>query len=140
MLETFERYPLTFGSTYSEKLERIGTHLGGRDEVYARLEYCTSGLAFSEAVRLQEKELGFAFDYIVVCTVTGSTHAGMLVGFAKDGRERNVIGIDASCTPAQTKAQVLEIARNTAKLVELGREIVEDDVVLLEDYAHPVYG
>jgi len=64
----------------------------------------------------------------------------MLVGFAKDGRERNVIGIDASCTPAQTKAQVLEIARNTAKLVELGREIVEDDVVLLEDYAHPVYG
>jgi hypothetical protein len=25
--------------------------------------------------------LGFAFDYIVVCTVTGSTHAGMLVGF-----------------------------------------------------------
>ncbi len=29
---------------------------------------------------------GFAFDYIVVCTVTGSTHAGMAVGFAKDGR------------------------------------------------------
>ena len=54
------------------------------------------------------------FDYIVVCTVTGSTHAGMVVGFAKDGRQRRVIGIDASGTPAQTKAQVLEIARNTA--------------------------
>ena len=27
-----------------------------------------------------------SFDYIVVCTVTGSTHAGMVVGFAKDGR------------------------------------------------------
>jgi 1-aminocyclopropane-1-carboxylate deaminase len=72
--------------------------------------------------------------------VTGSTHAGMLVGFAKDGRQRNVIGIDASFTPAQTKAQVLEIARNTAQLVELGKEIVADDVVLLEDYAYPVYG
>ena len=84
--------------------------------------------------------LGFAFDYIVVCTVTGSTHAGMVVGFAADGRARKVIGIDASFTPAQTKAQVLDIARNTADLVELGREIAEDDVVLIEDYAYPAYG
>ena len=97
-------------------------------------------VGFAEEVRAQEKELGFAFDYIVVCTVTGSTHAGMLVGFAADGRARKVIGIDASFTPVQTKAQVLEIARNTAALVELGQEIVEDDVVLLEDYAYPAYG
>src|SRR5271163_2186165 len=97
-------------------------------------------VGFAEEVRAQEKQLGFAFDYIIVCTVTGSTHAGMLVGFAADGRERKVIGIDASCTPKQTRAQVLEIARNTAELVELGKELNEDDVVLLEDYAYPVYG
>src|ERR1700716_1669774 len=97
-------------------------------------------VGFAEEVRAQEKEMGVKFDFIVVCTVTGSTHAGMLVGFAKDGRQRKVIGIDASCTPAQTKAQVLDIARNTAKLVELGKEVVADDVVLLEDYAYPVYG
>jgi 1-aminocyclopropane-1-carboxylate deaminase len=97
-------------------------------------------VGFAEEVRAQEKEMGFAFDYIIVCTVTGSTHAGMLVGFAADGRERRVIGIDASCTPKQTKAQVLQIARDTAKLVELGKELGDDDVVLLEDYAYPVYG
>jgi 1-aminocyclopropane-1-carboxylate deaminase len=97
-------------------------------------------VGFAEEVRTQEKQLGFSFDYIVVCTVTGSTHAGMLVGFARDGRARKVIGIDASFTPAQTRAQVLEIARNTAKLVELGRDIAAADVVLLEDYAYPVYG
>ncbi len=97
-------------------------------------------VGFAEEVRAQEKALGFAFDFIVVCTVTGSTHAGMLVGFAKDGRERKVIGIDASATPAQTKTQVLAIARNTAELVELGKDIVADDVVLLEDYAYPRYG
>lgn len=97
-------------------------------------------VAFAEEVRAQEKELGFAFDYIVVCTVTGSTHGGMVVGFAKDGRQRNVIGIDASFTPAQTKAQVLDIAQNTATLIELGQDIVADDVVLIEDYAYPVYG
>ena len=97
-------------------------------------------VGFAEEVRAQERDLGFTFDYIIVCTVTGSTHAGMLVGFAKDGRARKVIGIDASCTPAQTKAQVLKVAQSTAQLVELGRDIVADDVVLLEDYAYPVYG
>jgi 1-aminocyclopropane-1-carboxylate deaminase len=97
-------------------------------------------VGFAEEVRAQEKELGFAFDYIIVCTVTGSTHAGMLVGFARDGRARKVIGIDGSFTPAQTKAQVLSIAQNTARLVELDSEIVEDDVMLMEDYAYPAYG
>ncbi len=97
-------------------------------------------VGFAEEVRAQEAELGFSFDYVIVCTVTGSTHAGMLVGFAKDGRADRVIGIDASGTVEQTRAQVLDIARNTAALVELGRDIVEDDLVLLSDYAYPAYG
>lgn len=96
-------------------------------------------VGFAEEVREQEAQLGFKFDYIVVCTVTGSTHAGMVVGFAKDGRQRKVIGIDASATPAQTKAQVLDIARKTSELVR-GKEITADDIVLNEDYAYPVYG
>ena len=96
-------------------------------------------VGFAEEVRAQEAEMGLRFDYIIVCTVTGSTQAGMVVGFAADGRARNVIGIDASCTPAQTKAQVLDIAQNTADLI--GRPaITKDDVFLLEDYAYPVYG
>ncbi|WP_376742899.1 1-aminocyclopropane-1-carboxylate deaminase [Ensifer canadensis] len=268
MLEKFERYPLTFGPTHIEKLDRLSGHLGGQVEIYAKRDDCNSGLAFggnklrkleyiipdalssgadtlvsiggvqsnhtrmiaavaakigfkcrlvqeswvphedavydrvgnimlsrimgaevqmvdegfdigirqsweaaiedvkarggkpyaipagasvhkfgglgyvgfAEEVRAQEEELGFKFDYIVVCTVTGSTHAGMLVGFAKDGRQRQVIGIDASFTPAQTKAQVLDIARRTAELVELGTDLTDEDVVLLEDYAYPVYG
>ena len=96
-------------------------------------------VAFAEEVRAQEAEMGIHFDYIIVCTVTGSTHAGMVVGFAADGRARNVIGIDASCTPAQTKAQVLDIAQKTAALIEQP-PIVDDDIVLIEDYAYPVYG
>ena len=97
-------------------------------------------VAFAEEVRAQEAELGFKFDYIVVCSVTGSTQAGMVVGFAADGRADRVIGIDASAKPAQTHAQILRIARNTAKLVELGREITEADVVLDTRYGGPEYG
>jgi multidrug efflux pump subunit AcrA (membrane-fusion protein) len=40
----------------------------------------------------------------------------------------------------QTRAQVLDIARNTAALVELGRDITDDDLVLIADYAYPAYG
>jgi 1-aminocyclopropane-1-carboxylate deaminase len=97
-------------------------------------------VGFAEEVRAQETKQGFAFDYVVVCTVTGSTHAGMVAGFAKDGRASRVIGIDASHTPAQTRAQVLDIARRTADLIDLGREITDQDVVLIEDYAYPAYG
>ncbi|GAA4501128.1 1-aminocyclopropane-1-carboxylate deaminase [Gluconacetobacter tumulicola] len=96
-------------------------------------------VGFAEEVRAQEAELGFKFDFIIVCTVTGSTHAGMLVGFADDGRARQVIGIDASFTPKQVKAQVLDIAQKTSALVD-GPEIAGDDVVLVEDYAYPAYG
>jgi 1-aminocyclopropane-1-carboxylate deaminase len=94
---------------------------------------------FAEEVLQQETDLGYSFDYIVVCTVTGSTHAGMIAGFALQGRQRNVIGIDASFTPAQTRAQVLGIAQNTSALIG-GGEIVDEDVVINEDYAYPNYG
>ena len=268
VLDHFERYPLTFGPTPIEKLERLSDHLGGSVELFAKREDCNSGLAFggnkirkleyivpdaiasgadtlvtiggiqsnhtrqvaavaakigmkcrlvqeswvpfqdavydrvgnilmsrvmgaeielidegfdigiresweaaledvkdkggkpyaipagasvhkygglgyvgfAQEVRAQEEDLGFSFDYIVVCTVTGSTHAGMVVGFAKDGRTQNVIGIDASGTPEQTHAQVLGIAQKTADLIELGQDITADDVVLKTEYAYPAYG
>ena len=97
-------------------------------------------VGFAEEVRQQEKELGFQFDYIVVCSVTGSTQAGMVVGFAADGRANRVIGIDASATPDQTRAQILRIARRTADLVGLQRPVTDSDVVLDTRYAYPAYG
>lgn len=97
-------------------------------------------VGFAEEVRAQEAELGFKFDYVVVCTVTGSTHAGMAVGFAADGRADKVVGIDASATPDQTRAQVLAIAQKTANLVELEGGISDRDITLIEDYAYPLYG
>ncbi len=97
-------------------------------------------VGFAEEVREQEVELGFTFDYIIVCVVTGSTQAGMIVGFKVDGRADKVIGIDASGTLEQTRAQVIKIARDTADLIELGQSITEEDVVINPDYAYPAYG
>ena len=97
-------------------------------------------VGFAEEVRAQENELGFRFDYIIVCSVTGSTQAGMVVGFAADRRADRVIGVDASATPTKTRAQILRIAQKTAALVELDREIADKDVVLDTRYAGPAYG
>ena len=97
-------------------------------------------VGFAEEVRQQEQELGFKFDYVIVCSVTGSTQAGMVVGFAADGRADRVIGIDASAKPEQTREQILRIAQQTADKVELGRAITASDVVLDERYAYPEYG
>jgi 1-aminocyclopropane-1-carboxylate deaminase len=95
---------------------------------------------FAEEVREQEKALGFTFDYIVVCSVTGSTQAGMVVGFAHDGRADRVIGIDASAKPAQTRDQIARIARHTAEIVDLGKPIRDADIVLDTRYGGPEYG
>lgn len=97
-------------------------------------------VGFAEEVRAQEAEMGIRFDYIVVCSVTGSTQAGMVVGFAADGRADRVIGIDASAKPEQTRAQILRIARHTAELVDLGRPITDADVVLDTRFGGPEYG
>ena len=97
-------------------------------------------VGFAEEVGAQEEALGFRFDYVIVCVVTGSTQAGMIVGFAKDGRASRVIGIDASGTLEQTRAQVRQIVDGTAELVGLGRAVREDEIVINPDYAYPAYG
>jgi 1-aminocyclopropane-1-carboxylate deaminase len=97
-------------------------------------------VGFAEEVRQQEAQLGFSFDYFIVCVVTGSTQAGMVVGFKVDGRAERVIGIDASGTPEQTRAQVTDIARKTADLIGLGQEISDADIHINPDYAYPAYG
>lgn len=97
-------------------------------------------VGFAEEVRAQEAEMGIRFDYIVVCVVTGSTQAGMIVGFAEDNRADRVIGIDGSGTPEQLRKQVRQIVDNTAELVELGRPVRDDEIVFNPDYAYPAYG
>jgi 1-aminocyclopropane-1-carboxylate deaminase len=88
----------------------------------------------------QEQELGMYFDTIVVCTVTGSTHAGMIAGFAQEGRGRRVIGIDASATMDKTREQLTRIARATAAAIGLDRPLDDDDIELVDGYSAGIYG
>jgi 1-aminocyclopropane-1-carboxylate deaminase len=101
-----------------------------------------AGWAFE--VAQQERELGVIFDTIVVCSVTGSTQAGMIAGFAvledEGGPHRRVIGIDGSATPVETRDQVARIARRTASSIGLERDLRDDEIVLDDRYHGGVYG
>jgi len=111
-------------------------------------EHPLGGLGFANwafEVAEQEQQLGVFFDTIIVCTVTGSTHAGMIAGFAAldqqtKGRPRRVLGIDASATIEKTRDQVARIARNTGKLIELGRDLTDEEIIVLEGWAGDFYG
>ncbi|MFD6992273.1 1-aminocyclopropane-1-carboxylate deaminase [Streptomyces sp. NPDC059943] len=101
------------------------------------------GLGFAnwaQEVARQEQELGVFFDTIVVCSVTGSTHAGMIAGFAGQDRPRRILGIDASAKIGETRAQVAKIARATAELIGLGRDLREEEITVLEGWAGDLYG
>jgi 1-aminocyclopropane-1-carboxylate deaminase len=101
------------------------------------------GLGFARwanEVAAQERELSVFFDTVVVCSVTGSTQAGMVAGFAVQETDRAVLGIDGSATVAQTWAQIARIARATAEAIELGRELDDSEIVLLDEWHAGTYG
>lgn len=105
------------------------------------------GLGFARwahEVAEQERELGVFFDTVIVCAVTGSTQAGMIAGFADleaaGGRRRRVLGIDASAKLEATRDQVERIARSTAALIGVPRDLRDDEIAVLAGWAGDEYG
>ena len=105
------------------------------------------GLGFANwafEVAAQERELGVFFDTIIVCSVTGSTQAGMIAGFAalseQGDRPRRILGIDGSAKPKETWEQVARIARDTAELIGVPGEIGDEQIRLDERYHAGTYG
>ena len=96
--------------------------------------------AFADELAMQEAELGLFFDTVITATCTGSTQAGMIVGFAAQDRPRRLIGIDTAANAEMTRAAVTKIARATADLVGLRRAIGNDDVIIEARFAGPAYG
>jgi 1-aminocyclopropane-1-carboxylate deaminase len=137
-------FGIEFKDSWQRALEDVGRGGGVPYAIPAGAsDHRLGGLGFANwagEVARQEAELGVFFDTIIVCTVTGSTHAGMIAGFAGQDRPRRVLGIDASATIERTREQVARIARNTASLIGLGRELRDDEITVLEGWAGDRYG
>jgi 1-aminocyclopropane-1-carboxylate deaminase len=137
-----------FGIGFKESFERALADVEKRGgKPYAipagASDHPLGGLGYvrwAEEVAEQEAELGVFFDTVIVCSVTGSTQAGMIAGFAAQERPRRVLGIDGSAKPRETWEQVARIARATAELVGVGRELRDDEILLDERYHAGTYG
>jgi len=137
-----------FGIGFKESWERAIRDIeagGGRPYAIpaGASDHRLGGLGFAQwaqEVEQQERELGVFFDTVIVCSVTGSTQAGMIAGFAAQARRRRVIGIDASAKPKETLEQVARIARRTADLIDVGRELRDEEIVLDDRYHAGTYG
>ncbi|MFG2646211.1 1-aminocyclopropane-1-carboxylate deaminase [Streptomyces sp. NPDC048436] len=110
-------------------------------------EHRLGGLGFARwayEVAEQEEELGVFFDTVVVCSVTGSTQAGMVAGFAalaeEGARPRRVLGIDASADPDRTREQIARITRGTAELIGVQAAVKDADIELDARYHAGTYG
>jgi 1-aminocyclopropane-1-carboxylate deaminase len=140
--------PAEFGIGFKESWERaIGDVEGAGGTPYAipagASDHPLGGLGFArwaQEVAEQEAALGVFFDTVIVCSVTGSTQAGMVAGFAAEDRGRRLLGIDGSATVQRTREQILRIARRTAEAIGLGRELRDDEVVLLDEWHAGTYG
>lgn len=138
-----------FGIGFKESWERAIAEIeeaGGKPYAIpaGASDHPLGGLGFAgwaREVAAQERELGVFFDTIVVCSVTGSTQAGMIAGFVAldEDRPRKVIGIDGSATPKETRDQVARIARNTAELIG-AREPTDEEIILDDRYHAGIYG
>ncbi len=91
-----------FGIGFKESWERALAEIeasGGKPYAIpaGASDHPLGGLGFASwarEVETQERELGAFFDTIIVCSVTGSTQAGMIAGFAdreRDLREAEII-------------------------------------------------
>jgi 1-aminocyclopropane-1-carboxylate deaminase len=96
--------------------------------------------AFAEEVAAQERETGMFFDTVVTATCTGSTQAGMVVGFAAQSRKRRLIGIDTAADAEMTRKAVTKIAHATAAAVRLNTAIKDEDIVIDPRFCGPDYG
>jgi 1-aminocyclopropane-1-carboxylate deaminase len=137
-----------FGIGFKESWERAIAEITASGGVpYAipagASDHPLGGLGFARwahEVEHQERELGVFFDTVIVCSVTGSTQAGMIAGFAGQDRPRRVIGIDASAKPKETFEAVSRIARRTADLIGVGRQLRDDEIILDDRYHAGIYG
>jgi len=137
-------FGIGFKNSWEQALEDVRAEGGTPYAIPAGAsDHRLGGLGFANwayEVQQQEDELGVFFDTVIVCSVTGSTQAGMIAGFAGQDRPRRVIGIDASARLEETRAQVEKIARNTAALIGLGRELRDDEICVLPGWAGDRYG
>lgn len=106
---------------------------GASDHKLGTLGYlgCAAEIAEQCSARGQQ------FDYIVQCTGSSSTQAGLVAGFKAMGIKTRVIGIADDEETIIKRGRVLNLANNVLKLTGVPGIVTEDDIeIIAADQSH----
>jgi 1-aminocyclopropane-1-carboxylate deaminase len=139
-----EGYSTAYKQTMEETLIAVAKNggkpyaipAGASDHPLGGLGY----VEFANELEKQEAELNIFFDTVITAACTGSTQAGMVVGFAGQSKKRRLIGIDTAANAQMTRTAVTKIANQTANLVQLDRSINPNDIIIEPRFAGDLYG
>lgn len=139
-----EGYSTAVKATWERALEEVRREGGKPYAIPAGAsDHPLGGLGyahFADELAGQERDMGLFFDTVITATCTGSTQAGMVVGFKAQDRPRRLIGIDTACDAAMTRRAVSKIAAATADLVGLNTPVMDEDIIIDDRFAGPDYG
>jgi 1-aminocyclopropane-1-carboxylate deaminase len=109
--------------------------VGGSDHRLGGFGY----VAGAAEIALQAREIGVEFDYVVHCTGSSSTQAGLLAGFAALGSPTRVIGVADDDETAEKVERVLRLAIATQEELGVPVTVSRSDVTVVSADPNP-YG
>jgi 1-aminocyclopropane-1-carboxylate deaminase len=88
-------------------------------------------MACAAELVLQSREKGIQFDYIVHCTGSSSTQAGLVAGFAFMGEDIRVIGVADDDETDIKRGRVLELANNALAELDVSARVSSTDIEII---------
>lgn len=114
-----------------------GSMVGGSMEnPLGAISYVEAFVEMLEQVNSQQVEV----DYIVHASGSGSTQAGLVVGAKALEENIKVLGISVSGEKAAYGKDVLAIAQDTVKALQIDVDISEEDIIIFDEYIEEGYG
>jgi 1-aminocyclopropane-1-carboxylate deaminase len=92
---------------------------------------CLGYMACAAELVLQSKEHGIRFDYVVHCTGSSSTQAGLIAGFASLGANIRVIGVSDDDETDIKRGRVLQLANEALAGLNLPARITSTDIEII---------
>jgi D-cysteine desulfhydrase len=133
--------PIDFAENRAKDLRKSGQivyvcPLGGSTPL-GSLGYALCAQEIAE----QSLEMGLEFTQVVLANGSGGTHAGLAVGFAAMGRSpKEVKSYVVLDNHEKTLKRTLDVAQNTAKLLELDKKFTEEDIDIDDGHLGKGYG
>ena len=89
---------------------------------------CLGYMVCAAEIVKQCREMNIKFDYLVHCTGSSSTQAGLVAGFAALGEKIRVLGLADDDETIIKRGRVMDLANDALEMIGVDARVTEDDV------------